>query len=271
MKRYHEIITYVLSVFFEYLTLFATIATSIYIVTSSQYTKYDDSTLLLLIISLLGFIALSIAAEKFFKLRKIENSVEEIREKQMSISGNIDELFITRKDLNPLEERFKNSSDIFISGGSLSRLSDEYYGFFEQKLANNASIEVILVKPYSAAANMLCQNVVYETSDEKQYSQRITESLNRFLSLKEKCGQNITIRLTESIPPFSIIALNLGKADAVMQVELYSYAVPTRERVEFVINKKDSHMYKFFTKQIKMLQDKSEIYESSTVKLQPLV
>lgn len=115
---------------------------------------------------------------------------------------------------------------------------------------------------------MPCQNVVYETNDEKQYSQRITESLNRFLSLKEKCGQNITIRLTESVPPFSIIALNLGKADAVMQVELYSYAVPTRERVEFVINKKDSHMYKFFTQQIKTLQDKSEIYENSTVKLQ---
>lgn len=185
----------------------------------------------------------------------------------MSIGGNIDELFIRRMDLNPLEERFKNSSNIFISGGSLSRLSDEYYGFFEQKLADNASLEVILVKPYSTAANMLCQNVVYETEDEKQYSQKITESLKRFINLKEKYNKNITIRLTENIPPYSIIALNLEKADAVMQVELYSYAVPTRERVEFIINKKDSRMYNFFIKQIEMLQGNSEIYESSTTKL----
>lgn len=267
MKRFIEFIRSAIPFIFQYLILLGTILASLYFIVTSIFIEYDNSILLKIILSLLCSIALSIVTENFLTLRKIENTVEKIQEKQMSIGGNIDELFIRRMDLNPLEERFKNSSNIFISGGSLSRLSDEYYGFFEQKLADNASLEVILVKPYSTAANMLCQNVVYETEDEKQYSQKITESLKRFINLKEKYNKNITIRLTENIPPYSIIALNLEKADAVMQVELYSYAVPTRERVEFIINKKDSRMYNFFIKQIEMLQGNSEIYESSTTKL----
>lgn len=261
MNKYQKMVTDAISVLFEYITLFAAVGVSVYIGWSSQYTEYDDSTLLLLIISLLAFISTSIASEKFFKLRKIENSVEDIREKQNNYHYSIDELFITRMNLTPLEDRFKNSSTIFISGGSLSRLSDEYYGFFEHKLQNNASIEVIIVKPDTMAAKLLSKSVVYEINDEKQYNKKIKESLNRFLRLKEKFGQNITIRLSDSVPPFSIIALNLEKADAVIQVELYSYAVPTRERIEFFVNKKDSGMFNFFTKQIKVLQEKSEIYD----------
>lgn len=68
----------------------------------------------------------------------------------------LEELAFTRKELKPLEARLSPAQKITITGGSLYRLSDEYYAFFESKLKNGCQLEIIMVKPYSYAANLLC-------------------------------------------------------------------------------------------------------------------
>ena len=147
---------------------------------------YEDNTLLLWIIGLLGLIATAVVSEKYFKLSKISKGIKDIQLSLERNSQGLDEIAFTRKELKPLESRLSEAKRITITGGSLYRLSDEYYAFFESKLKKGCQLEIIMVKPYSHAADLLCDNVVYETNDHEQYSLKIWESLQRFLRLKQE-------------------------------------------------------------------------------------
>lgn len=258
MEKLRKYFLTVLNIICEHITLFATIIGSAFIVIDSQIRQYSVETLLLWIISLLGLIATAIASEKYFKLNRIEKNIKYVLKGIDNANVNLDEFFFTRKELEPLEERMKNANSIFLSGGSLVRLSDEYYAYFEKKLKENCRMEVIMVRPFTKGADLLCKNVVYETEDYNAYSKRIEESLNRFFSLQENFPQLVKIRLTENTPPFGIVATNLEADSANVKVELYSYAIPTRERMQFFVNKSDEKIFAFFTKQIDTLRLASE-------------
>lgn len=258
MKKCKQILGIIMSVVFEHITLFATIIASVYIITSSQIEKYDSNTLLLWIIGLLGLIAIASVSEKYFKLTRIEKGVDEIQKSLHSTGRGLDNAAFTRKELKPLEERLSDARQLTITGGSLCRLSDEYYAFFEKKLKDGCTIEIIMVEPYSNAANLLCDNIVYETKDHEQYSTKILESLNRFLRLKSEYNASMSIRLTKNVPPFSIIVSDCKTSNACIKVELYSYAVPTRERIQFEVLKDDSKSFMFFSKQLDTLRKESQ-------------
>lgn len=261
MSKFKKILRSIFLLLVEYVTLFFTIISSAYIVITSQYIEYSRDDLLLWIISLLGLIATAIAAERYFTLGSIEKRIEAIQTKIEGGGPSLDQLLFRRRDLSPLEDRLKDATSIIITGGSLARLSDEYYGFFEQKLKDGCKLEVILVRPNSEAANQLCLNTVYETSDIQIYNRKITESLSRFAELKQNFPQNVFIWLSELTPPYSIIGKNIEKEDAFIQVELYSYAVPTRERVEFTVSANDVNTMSFFKNQIDILKRASEEYK----------
>lgn len=257
MKQFKHILQILSSILFEHVTLFATIIGSVYILTKSQINAYDNNTLLLWIIGLLGLIATATVSEKYFKLSKIAKSVEDIRTTVQNRGLSLDELAFTRKELKPLEARLSQAKKISITGGSLYRLSDEYYAFFESKLKKGCQLEIVMVKPYSSAANLLCDNVVYETKNYEQYSLKISESLQRFLRLKREYESNISIRLTENVPPFSLIVTDEDLQNASIKVELYSYSVPTRERVQFEITRENSKSFAFFIDQLSTLRKES--------------
>ena len=70
MEKFKRIVLIIASVLFEHITLFATIIASVYILTKSQLEVYDNNTLVLWIIVLLGLIARATVREKYFKLSK---------------------------------------------------------------------------------------------------------------------------------------------------------------------------------------------------------
>ncbi len=269
MKKIKNILYSIASILFEHATLFAAIIASVYIITRGQLHKYETYELLLWIIGLLGLIAVASVSEKYFKLSKIEKSVEKIQAVVQRKGSGLDELAFTRKDLNPLEERLSDAKTIVITGGSLYRLSDEYFAFFESKLISGCQIEIIMVEPYSNAANLLCDNVVYETNNYNKYSMKIEESLKQFMRLKEKFSQYISIRLTKNVPPFSLIVIDEKASNASIKVELYSYSVPTRERMQFEVTRDDAVSFSFFLNQLIALRNETceidESYYSSEV------
>lgn len=263
VEKFKKHLLTILNIICEHITLFATIIGSTFILIDSQIREYSIETLLLWIISLLGLIATAIASEKYFKLNRIEKNIKYILNSTDNTNVNLDEFFFTRKELEPLEDRMKNANSIFMSGGSLVRLSDEYYAFFEKKLKENCRMEIIMVRPFSKGADLLCKNVVYETENYNAYSKRIEESLNRFFSLQEDFPQLVKIQLTENTPPFGIVATNLETDGANIKVELYSYAIPTRERMQFSISKSDEKIFNFFIKQIETLRlESAEVVQS---------
>ena len=254
MKKIKSILLNLMRILFEYLSLIATIIGSIYIIVSSQIIDYSQDKLLLWIIGLLGLIATAQGAEKYFKLNKIESEIKDLK----SLSGQAKEDSFTRIELSPLEDRLSDAKTITITGGSLKRISDEYYAFLERNIKKGCKLEVIMVKPNSPAADMLCDNIVYETHDHADYSETIQKSLNRFLELKRLYDKKVTIRLSENVPPFSIMVKNEKLGDAELKIELYSFVVPTRERKQFqyrsIDNKKE---FDFYMDQLKTLRDNS--------------
>lgn len=78
MEKFKRIVLIIASVLFEHITLFATIIASVYILTKSQLEVYDNNTLLLWIIGLLGLIATATVSEKYFKLSKIARGIEDM-------------------------------------------------------------------------------------------------------------------------------------------------------------------------------------------------
>lgn len=259
MNKFKKFFTKMLAVISEYITLIVTIIASTYIIISSQFIEYSTITLLLWIISLLGLIALAISAEKFFKLKNIESCVEEIKKKTNEKVKSIDDVFFSRKALAPLEDRLAKSKKIVIIGGSLARLSDEYYAFFEGLLNRGVELEIIMVKPYSKAAEHLLKNTVYESKDIDLYNNKINESLNRFKKLQQVDSSILTIRLLETTPPCSLIYSKGNDGDSFVQVELYLYAVPTRDRLEFKVNESDKETFKYFMNQIEYVRKLSKI------------
>ena len=161
--------------------------------------------------------------------------------------------------MESVEERLKKSKSMVITGGSLTRLSDEYFGFFQEKLSQGAILEIIMVRPFSNAANLLCDNVVYETSDYHRYSLKIKDSLERFLELQKSFPKLVEIRLSDNTPPFSIIGTDLDSENAAMKIELYSFACPTRERCQFFVKNDDKASLKFFKAQLEELRKTSEV------------
>ena len=152
VKRFFQAIV---SIIFEHVTLYAAIIASIYIIYSSQIKKYDNNTLLLWVIGLLGMLALASIGEKYFKLSKIDKDIADIKKTLKKSNVSIDDFFCTRKELAPVEDRFYSANTITITGGSLYRLSDEYYGLFEKKLKNGGRLEIIMVQPFSTAADLI--------------------------------------------------------------------------------------------------------------------
>lgn len=255
MSRFVSTAEKILSLLVEYGTLLATILGCAFLVISSQIVKYDDTTLLIWLIGLVGLLALGMVVEKHFRLVRIEKKINNI---ESTISHDKSEkLVITRKELTPLENRLADAQTITITGGSLKRISDEYLAFWDQKVSQGCRLEVILVTPHTDAANLLCDNVVYEINNHDTYSATIEESLKRFQSLKKKYGDKVTIRTSKKVPPFSLIVSDEGTSAAKIKVELYSFVVATRDRMQFFFDKKNKEEFDFYIQQLKTLRDTS--------------
>ena len=241
----------------EHCTLFITIVASAYIVIVSQIKPFTVDTLLLWIISLLGLIAVAIASEKYYKLNKIAKDVDTISKQNQVKKMTMDDLFRTRKELDLLEERLRDATQIVLTGGSLCRLADEYYAFFEEKLTKGCLMEIIMVRPNTPSANLLCDNVVYETQDYAVYSQKIEKALDGFKILKSCFPNQVIIRLSDKVPPYGMVAADLESEKATMKIELYTYSVPTRERIQLNVTKSDEKMFRFFMTQLDVLRNAS--------------
>ena len=121
-------------------------------------------------------------------------------------------------------------------------------------------MEIIMVRPNTPSANLLCDNVVYETQDYAVYSQKIEKALDGFKILKSCFPNQVIIRLSDKVPPYGMVAADLESEKATMKIELYTYSVPTRERIQLNVTKSDEKMLRFFMTQ---LADTSSLVKSS--------
>jgi hypothetical protein len=171
-------------------------------------------------------------------------------------------IFSDRKALPPLETRLQSAKEISIIGGSLFRLASEYLGYFEEKAQNGCAFKFLLLEPESEAARLVAEYVVYELGDNNTYNNQIKTSLFNLQRLKQRYSDLIEIRTYKFVPPLSLLIVDPKKEHGSIQVELYTHAVPTRDRAEFTLQAShEPYWYNFFLRQFEQMWNRANPYK----------
>lgn len=233
-----------------------TITIGAFVVVKNQQEPYETSKLLEWTITILCLIATSMLMERFFSLKDIEKNVKETNDflKLKEGKASLDEILITRKDLEPLEERLKYTKDVKISGASLFRLINEYINLFEDKAKEGCNFKFIVLDPNCEATKLIAENIVYEISDIKTYINNINSTLNSLEKLKSKFPEKIEIKTVNFLPAYSLVITDSQKETGIVRLELYTQQVPTRNRPQLVLRKnREPNWFKFFTSQFDVM------------------
>ena len=260
-KRLGQIILVIL----EYLPIAMTIGFSAYILLLSQTTTLSADDLLLWILSLLGLLATATLVERLGDIHRIEKFTEATYEHLLKHERKppIDLIFSDRKSLSPLETRLQSAKEIIITGGSLFRLASEYLGYFERKARDGCLLKFLLVDPDSEAARLLAKYVVYEMNAPDIYRDQLRTSLSNLHRLKQRYPDQIELKVCDFVPPFSLLILDPKKEHGSIQVELYTLAVPTRDRPEFTVQAAlERYWYNFFLNQFTQMWEQSKTLKS---------
>lgn len=240
-----------------------TILIGSYVVLKNKQEPYESFELLGWIITILCLIATSMLIERFFSLKKIEKNVKETNEflKLKEGKASLDEIFTTRKELEPLESRLKYTKDVKITGASLFRLTTEYMNLFEDKANDGCNFKFILLNPNCISTELVAKNIVYEINDVKTYTSNINNTINSLQQLKNKYPDKIEIKTVEFLPAYSLLITDSEKESGIVRLELYTQQVPTRNRPQLVLMKnREPKWYNFFVNQF------DKLWESSTAK-----
>jgi hypothetical protein len=258
MKKRIERIAFIV---LDLLPCLLTVGFSAFVVLKNQFSPMGTDKLLEWVLAVLALLGTSLLVERFTRLRRIEKITEQTYEllNNGSKLTSLDSIIQNRKSLSPLEERLADAKRIMISGGSLFRLATEYLGFFEDMAAGGCSFQFILVDPESDSAIVVANQIVYEVKNAEAYSANIRMALKNLESLKQKYPKQVDIRLVNYVPPFSLMVCDPHKKNGSIRVELYTMAVPTRERPHFHIRKNaEPQCFKFFLDQYEQLWKMAE-------------
>jgi hypothetical protein len=226
---------------------------SIYIILVNRINKYESNTLLIWIISLVGLLSISLFIERITKLNRIESLA-----KHAFITPSFDLFFKRRRTQPSIEERLDNSGEILISGGSFIRMTNEYLGYFRTKANEKAKLKFMLVNPNSDAADLLATNVIYEFNDIEKYRNQIQNSLDSLKIIRDEYPEQITIKLSNQVPPFGLMITDPKKRTGNMTVEIFGCALPARDRASIYLKKEqEPQAYDYFINQFDSMWNKS--------------
>lgn len=206
------------------------------------------------IVAMLALIAGTLLIEKFLLLSSIANDVKKIESKMVD-----SDVFMYCHASRFWEDALSSAQSLFISGGSLFHVLPEKSGDFLSLLRSGCKIEVVVVKPYSDAAEMLHRNVVKEIGASKQFSGNIIQTLDFLLEHKKEFPDQLTIRLNDHTPAFGIFAVYRDGIPQTIQANLFSEKVPYDKRLALsleVSSERNRFAYDYFCSQIKFLEER---------------
>src|ERR1700729_1449928 len=94
---------------------------------------FSTEALLQLVLLLLALIGTSLVTERLVEGRKDREQITSISARLDTVVSftrnenvSLDDVVVSRRELPPLEKRFVGATHVMVSGGSLSRLSNEY-------------------------------------------------------------------------------------------------------------------------------------------------
>lgn len=248
--------------------IIATVALGAFLAVATTIRDYSDSKLLHAVLVLLVLIATSLLTERFIEARKSRKRLAEMTKDIRNIAGliegdgpGLDSLVVRRQDLGRLEDRFRGASSISISGGSLARLANEYKHIFEGLVKSGCRVRLLVVDPDHSAAQQLHTSVVYEVGDFNEYKRQIRGTITGLQDIEQSPPGRLEVRLSAFVPPYSLVAVERHDGTATLQVELYPFQLPARNRPTLVIHKeRDPTLHHLFTEQFERMWDSELTY-----------
>lgn len=235
-----------------------------------SFLALSQPQILQIILVLLGLIGTTLLTEKLLLGRAIPRKFDAIdsqMDKLLKVTCDIeakglDSLIIRRRDLEPLEERLKGATRIAISGGSLFRLMSEYQRVFEDLAKSGCEMRFLVSDPNSQASLFLSSVVVYESANPETYRENMKNSIKALESIATRHPELCQLRLADFAPPFSVVIIEKGNASCLIQVEIYPFKVPARERPTLLLDKdKDPRLHEFFRDQYNAMWDSNHVSE----------
>jgi len=221
-----------------------------------QRTPMSIPDLLGWLIGLISLTAISMFVERVVVIRGIEKNVRETNEflKIREGKASLDGILNTRQSLAPLEERLKHAKEIKITGGSLSRLSAEYMGFFEELAQEGCSLKFLLLHPECHAAEIVAKDIVYETHTAEAYKLAIISATENLKRLMVRFPSLVQIKTTDTFPTCSLFICDGGKLKGSLMVELYPIKVPTRKRLHLsMLKSREPNSFDFYNEQFEIM------------------
>lgn len=214
------------------------------------------------VLTLLALIGTSLLTERIVdgrdlrrRLTNIDTRLEEVLVYARDIeAAGLDKLVIRRRDLPPLEERLEGAKHISISGGSLFRLVNEYQNLFEELLENGCHIRFLMTDPRTPAAETLSLFVVYESNNVEEYRTQMRTALTSLISLATRHPETCKVKIFGLAPPFSLMLVDKDDYSSTIQVELYPFRTPARNRPIMLVNKEaEPKLHTLFLSQFESL------------------
>lgn len=216
--------------------------------------NHTPEELLQSIVTMLSLIAGTLLIEKFLQLSSIEKRVKRIENKMVD-----SDVFMYCHASQFWEDALSSAQSLFISGGSLFHVIPEKSGDFDALLRSGCKVEVVVVKPFSDAAEMLHRNVVKEIGAPGQFSGNIIQTLEFLLEHKKAFPEQLTIRLNDHTPAFGIFAVYREGTPQKIQANLFSEKVPYDKRLALSLeasSEKNRLAYDYFCNQIKSMEER---------------
>lgn len=232
-----------------------------------SYKFQTEGEMLSYIICILTLIAGSMLIEKVFSILAIKKDIKKIKSKLIE-----EDVFMYCHTSNFWNEALNSAKKLFISGGSLYHVIPEKTGDLEKLLDQGCIIEVVVVKPFSHAAELLHKNVVKEIRSADSFSENTIQTLDFLLKYKKEYPRQIIVRLNDNVPAFGMFVVYNGTMPKTIQANLFSEKVAYDKRLAININEsteKNRFVYEYFCSQIDML--KNRLPEYSIVELEKIV
>lgn len=239
-----------------------TVVGSAALAVAASVVQLSELQILKAVLALLALIGTSLLTERIVEGRGLRNRLSEIDgrlEEVLAYARDIetvglDSLVIRRRDLPPLEERLDGAKGVAISGGSLFRLVNEYQNLFEQLAASGCGLRFLMTDPDADAVEVLSSAVVYESNDVGTYRTQMRAALAGLTSLAARYPTACQVKLCTIAPPFSIMVVDRGHDSSTIQVELYPFRLPARNRPMLLLDRQhDPKLHAIFSSQFEDL------------------
>lgn len=202
----------------------------------ADVSSVSERDLLQFTLVILGLIAGSMLTERILSVRLLENRTAETQNSltatlEQSDSGGI---ISRRASLEALERRLATAQEIWIMGGSLSRLVSSHIRVLERKALEGAKLRFLLLNPASQACFETARSIVYEVKDPSTYSKSVEVTLGQlhsFLLANDALPDGVAaVHVTDIVPTCGMMFVDPEEKHGRAWIELYPFKAPVGDR-----------------------------------------